>query len=192
MRVWTNKTYRDEEVVAAQAVDEPRRAAQEHRQRQQERHVLHALRLDHHPLREIDKSQVSSKLLTCASARQWRNTCTHAWTNKTYHDGEGRGVHADGEDGGGEAAEDGAGPAVQRQQRHQPHRGEDGVDHAEQAQHPDLGPALREDEEDDHVDGLDHRPRAVDRRHQDVVRGHERQPVPSNAHQRGKIKRCHL
>lgn len=62
VRVWTNKTYRDEEVVAEQAVDEPRRAAQEHRQRQQEGHVLHALRLDHQPLWQINRSKIESVL----------------------------------------------------------------------------------------------------------------------------------
>lgn len=97
----------------------------------------------------------------------------------TYHDGERRCVHADGEDGGGEAAEDLAGVAMEGQQRDEHHGGEDGGDDAEEAQHAEPGPPVhREDEEDHHVDALDHRPRPVDRRHQDVVRGHERQAVP--------------
>ena len=43
-------TYNDEGVAAEEAVDEPGGAAQEHGQGEQERHVLHALRLDHQPL----------------------------------------------------------------------------------------------------------------------------------------------
>ena len=42
--------YTDEGVAAEEAVDEPGGAAQEHGQGEQERHELHALRLDHQPL----------------------------------------------------------------------------------------------------------------------------------------------
>jgi hypothetical protein len=42
--------YNNEGVAAEEAVDEPGGAAQEHGQGEQERHELHALRLDHQPL----------------------------------------------------------------------------------------------------------------------------------------------
>lgn len=92
------------------------------------------------------------------------------WCVLSYHDGERRGVHADGEDGGGEAAEELAALAVQGQEGDEHHHGEDGGDEAQETHHLQPGLPLREDEEDHHVDGLDHRPRPVDRRHQDVVR----------------------
>ena len=97
-------------------------------------------------------------------------TRSFVWCVLSYHDGERRGVHADGEDGGGEAAEELAALAVQGQEGDEHHHGEDGGDEAQETHHLQPGLPLREDEEDHHVDGLDHRPRPVDRRHQDVVR----------------------
>ena len=98
----------------------------------------------------------------------------------TYHDGEGGGVHADGADGGGDAAEELAVLAVEGEEGDERHRREhrrDGRGEAERAQPRLVGGG--ELEEHHHVRRLDHRAGAVDRRHQDVVWGHERQPVPS-------------
>lgn len=88
----------------------------------------------------------------------------------TYHDGERRGVHDDGENSGGEATEELPCVAMQSEERDQSHDGENGQHEAEQTNC--FGPLSLHGVHDEHqhVHRLYHRTCAVDRRYQYVVR----------------------
>ncbi|RRT44292.1 hypothetical protein GW17_00049573 [Ensete ventricosum] len=87
----------------------------------------------------------------------------------TYHDGQGRGVHADGEEGSGDATEDLAVLATKGQQGDESDDDEDGKHQRKQPRHASPRLLGSKREEDDHVHRLNGCPGSVDRRHQDVV-----------------------
>lgn len=96
----------------------------------------------------------------------------------TYHDGERRAVHDDGENGGCEATEELSGAVVKGKDGNQGHCGEHSQHKSEETQNLGLLSLRSKHDEDQHVDGFNHCTSAVNGRHQNVVWGHKRQPVP--------------
>lgn len=84
----------------------------------------------------------------------------------TYHYGERRAIHEDGENGSSKAAEELSVLAVQCEERDQRHGGEGGHRTCKQPADFRLFLLRRVDQEDQHVDDLNRRPCPVDRRYQ--------------------------
>lgn len=97
---------------------------------------------------------------------------------RAYHDRQRRCIHDDGENGGGKTAEQLPHVAVEGEEGHQGRGWEDREDESKEPENLSLLLLGRKDDEDQDVDWLDGGAGPVDGRYQEVVRRHERKPVP--------------